>query len=731
MWQRGLQPDIHPNKHHRTTTPRGNKNASSSLSSSIPAASSHESTTQLRNSAVSQRRPTSQKGKGHERGKGRGRERGRTGAKGYHHSTATVINESPSLRSKQIRSTPAPWAGISTTPGGSAASRATVLDQERGKVQFHDKVPLSTKIDARSNSALMNGNGTGSVQKLVRRGWQNTHNQGRVAGQRVDSHSSHDSKSRSVSYGNRVQLTWATQVVKSGPKGSATSTKTLNEVIAQHRREKNEQRHKAFVQRSAMNNKRAKKVTVKGLSSSGAQEQSSLFDWVKPAPKKMTASERRKAKQKVSSKVNGSGLGGNGLGPRKQKKVVVITPAQLEIAQKVARGEELTEEEIQVKQLVQNKAKKKRKKRPTRLKRIIMNERKERWIAEHGEEPIQSLQASVNNDNDPQNQTDSKANGNEGNHEAKGGDVEYKVGSDNTVVREKKDTVSESTDPDELQEKGQTSTSPPTSEGDESTILVESEGTLSAKAAAPADVSDSVVSALAVVSDSVVSAKKNPFKYPKVANKNRVREYVTQNLDIELDQIVSSMLRTLFKFQEKARLVDPLKAKQSRRIVLGLREVFRGVRTKRAKAVIVATDIEESPTDGGLDSRVRGIIGMAEEHDIPVIYSLTRRRLGKALKKVKTSCIAIQSGDGAWEELKKAIKTAAALADEWRIGIRRPDPYEVASGKGKAKANEKKRNKKGGNTSVKTAEAPPAPSSFKLSATAGEWVPPSLIGSNS
>ena len=83
----------------------------------------------------------------------------------------------------------------------------------------------------------------------------------------------------------------------------------MNVLILQHRRLQNEARHKAFRERSAQNNKTGGKSKGKKkggqntgpLSSSGAQEQSSLFDWVKPMPTKKSKKDKAVAKRKASA----------------------------------------------------------------------------------------------------------------------------------------------------------------------------------------------------------------------------------------------------------------------------------------------------------------------------------------------------------------------------------------------------------------------------------------------
>ena len=70
-------------------------------------------------------------------------------------------------------------------------------------------------------------------------------------------------------------------------------------------------------------------------------------------------------------------------------------------------------------------------------------------------------------------------------------------------------------------------------------------------------------------------------------------------------------------------------------MVFGLREVMRGIRTGKVKVVVVAPNIDQARYKGSLDDRVRNIIDGARAQDppVPVVYALTRRKLGKAIGK--------------------------------------------------------------------------------------------------
>jgi len=142
--------------------------------------------------------------------------------------------------------------------------------------------------------------------------------------------------------------------------------------------------------------------------------------------------------------------------------------------------------------------------------------------------------------------------------------------------------------------------------------------------------------------------------------------YCNQILSTELNKEVASLLSELLGFQQRAYLKDPVKAAMRRRLVFGLREVAKGVRVKKAKCVIVAPNIEESTSEGGLDGMVCTIISDARNNDIPVVFALTRNKIGQALgKRVRISAVAIYSADGAEAPFKRMLQLATKGREEF------------------------------------------------------------------
>ncbi|OQR86549.1 hypothetical protein ACHHYP_10428 [Achlya hypogyna] len=147
----------------------------------------------------------------------------------------------------------------------------------------------------------------------------------------------------------------------------------------------------------------------------------------------------------------------------------------------------------------------------------------------------------------------------------------------------------------------------------------------------------------------------------KLRNSSQIREYVDQKADVGgiLETQVGTLLGRLMQLQERARLTNPLKAKKSRRLVFGLREVKRGLKSLKVMCLFVAYDVDECAAEGGLDDKVVELIDLARAAKIPVVFSLSKRKLGRAvLKSIRVSCVAVYSVDGAndiWNDLRTTV----------------------------------------------------------------------------
>ncbi|GFN93192.1 selenocysteine insertion sequence-binding protein 2-like [Plakobranchus ocellatus] len=146
----------------------------------------------------------------------------------------------------------------------------------------------------------------------------------------------------------------------------------------------------------------------------------------------------------------------------------------------------------------------------------------------------------------------------------------------------------------------------------------------------------------------------------------RFREYCTQILDKEIDQCCASLLQELVKFQDRMYHKDPVKAKSKRRVVLGLREVTKHLKLKRIKCVVISPNLEKIQSKGGLDEALNTILTMCQEQNVPFVFALGRRALGRACAKlVPVSVVGIFNYEGCESKYHSLISLTAAARDAY------------------------------------------------------------------
>ncbi|XP_018418402.1 PREDICTED: selenocysteine insertion sequence-binding protein 2-like [Nanorana parkeri] len=155
----------------------------------------------------------------------------------------------------------------------------------------------------------------------------------------------------------------------------------------------------------------------------------------------------------------------------------------------------------------------------------------------------------------------------------------------------------------------------------------------------------------------------------------RFREYCNQVLSKEIDECVTVLLQELVSFQERVYQKDPMKAKSKRRLVMGLREVTKHMKLSKIKCVIISPNCEKIQSKGGLDEALYNVIAMAREQEIPFVFALGRKALGRCVNKlVPVSVVGIFSYCGAenlfnnlvslTEEARKAYKDMVSSMEQ-------------------------------------------------------------------
>ncbi|XP_074137578.1 selenocysteine insertion sequence-binding protein 2 isoform X1 [Sminthopsis crassicaudata] len=163
----------------------------------------------------------------------------------------------------------------------------------------------------------------------------------------------------------------------------------------------------------------------------------------------------------------------------------------------------------------------------------------------------------------------------------------------------------------------------------------------------------------------IISQPVSPF--PKIHSR-RFRDYCSQMLSKEVDDCVMDLLKELVRFQDRMYQKDPVKAKTKRRLVMGLREVLKHLKLKKLKCVIISPNCEKSKSKGGLDETLHTIIDYACEQNVPFVFALNRKALGRSVNKVvPVSVVGIFSYDGAQDQFHKMIELTMEARQAYKV----------------------------------------------------------------
>lgn len=146
---------------------------------------------------------------------------------------------------------------------------------------------------------------------------------------------------------------------------------------------------------------------------------------------------------------------------------------------------------------------------------------------------------------------------------------------------------------------------------------------------------------------------------PKIHSR-KFREYCNQMLSKDVDECVTTLLKELVRFQDRLYQKDPMKARMKRRIVMGLREVLKHLKLKKVKCVIISPNCERIQSKGGLDEALHAVIDTCREQEVPFVFALSRRALGRCVNKVvPVSLVGIFNFDGAQDVYHKMIELSS------------------------------------------------------------------------
>ena len=176
--------------------------------------------------------------------------------------------------------------------------------------------------------------------------------------------------------------------------------------------------------------------------------------------------------------------------------------------------------------------------------------------------------------------------------------------------------------------------------------------------------------------------------------------YVDHIITPELNTAVDALMRQLLEWQERARRLDPVNARRKRRVLSGMREVEKSVKTNKAKLLLVAPNIgalkqqqqtpkiEEDDDEEEVETQqisveeeedttttvsngddvvypISSTLEMAKERNIPIVFALSRQRMGKLLGPRKSASVfSILDASGAETLFAQVVAAAAMVAEK-------------------------------------------------------------------
>lgn len=156
---------------------------------------------------------------------------------------------------------------------------------------------------------------------------------------------------------------------------------------------------------------------------------------------------------------------------------------------------------------------------------------------------------------------------------------------------------------------------------------------------------------------------------PKIHSR-KFRDYCTQMLSKDVDECVTALLKELVRFQDRLYQKDPMKARMKRRIVMGLREVLKHLKLRKVKCVIISPNCERSQSKGGLDEALHAIIDTCREQEVPFVFALSRKALGRCVNKaVPVSLVGIFNFDGAQDLYHKMIELSSEARKAYEVMV--------------------------------------------------------------
>lgn len=188
------------------------------------------------------------------------------------------------------------------------------------------------------------------------------------------------------------------------------------------------------------------------------------------------------------------------------------------------------------------------------------------------------------------------------------------------------------------------------------------------------------VSHLAVQADEPSASEANPQKrkqqQKKAHRQNSAKTYIGDNANFswyadqvitrELNNKVTDLLKELIKLHESLKERNPSKASMRKRYVTGLRECEKAVRAGKCRLLILAPNIEEAGGERGTNAKLQSVLSSCNATGTPRALALTRSKLGGVFKQTKVSSCAVLDTNGVEGKLHAVVDEVNEMQERFQ-----------------------------------------------------------------
>merc|ERR1712179_455157 len=164
------------------------------------------------------------------------------------------------------------------------------------------------------------------------------------------------------------------------------------------------------------------------------------------------------------------------------------------------------------------------------------------------------------------------------------------------------------------------------------------------------------------------------YQAKQIVHTRKFKMHCNHLLSKDLDRLATNLLQDLVRFQDNKFAEDPVKAKARRRYVVGLREATKFMKVNKVVGLLLAPDIDNIESKGGLNDVIGDLMKMAantgefgEKKPVPVFFVMNRWTLKKATRRqAPISCVAVLNYHGSDQNFMEMLELLPDLKNAYQ-----------------------------------------------------------------